>query len=984
MSAKQRLFSFEAVLDAEDLLDDADVLASEHVLVRQDQRISFFHEAFFDYAFARGWLARDEPLVAFLLSGEQELFRRAQVRQVLVHLHAEDPERFIVEVEALLADPGIRFHINEVVLALLRAIEQPSHAEWELVERRINDGSPFVERLWSMLRTPAWFARVDGEGRLEQWLTGEDEELRNRALDVMLGSVKEHSARVAELLTAVRDRPFYANALRGLAFYTDLHESREMFDLVIDAIGRGIYDDDAHRLFMSAHAIANERPQWAVELLKAWFVDRPGAMDLTDDNKIAALDTRDHDSQEIIAGAAAKAPAEFCQVVVPFLLAAMAATSEGNERVPKRDRHFGYRTFNCGRYDVDEALLYGARDALRALAASNDEHLDALLDLLAADEHDAAQWLLYEALAAAAETRAEQAYDLLTSGDHRLFCGYSDGLNWTTRELIQAIAPRLSDEQILSLEQTFMALRPEWEPPPGGYSSFTLLSALPRDRLSDSGRRRLGEQQRLFERDEPSAPVGITAGFVRSPIPETAAERMNDEQWLRAIVKHASDEANYSNLTGGADELASVLTQQTVADPARFVALGTRFDSETHPAYVNAILHGLRQTTEIEPAAVFDYMRHVVSLGRPDHDRWLPEGLHGRLAEDVPDDIIELLLGLARRSSDPEEEAWQRTGWSGQRVYEGNPLSHGMNSARGAAALILGDLLVHDADGSRAALVEPHFEELASDPSLAVRSCVAHVLAAGLRHARESAVKSFALLIDAPDDLLRADTVEHLIIYIGFRDAAIVKPVIERMMVSEIDSVRDAGGRLAAFAGLEFETGELLDDALASEDRFIRKGAATICAHRLPFTADAEAATAALDQLFDDPDEEVRDAAAEVAGALRHQPLEPNRALILRLLHSAAFPDALAQLLFTLEESTERVDDLVLATTRRFIDVFGGQVSSIASRASADARHVGELLLRAYTQAPDRDARAATLDLIDELLTQAAYDLAKLVGQAER
>ena len=984
MSAKQRLFSFEAVLDAEELLDDADVLASENVLVRQDRRISFFHEAFFDYAFARGWLAREETLVAFLLAGEQELFRRAQVRQVLVHLHAEDPDRFVAEVEELLADPGVRFHIVEVVLALLRAIEAPSHAEWELVERRINESPAFVERLWNMLRTPGWFARADEEGRLEQWLAGDDEDLRNRALDIMLGSVKEHSARVAELLAGVRDRPFYANALRGLAFYTDLHESREMLDLVIDAIGQGIYDDDAHHLFMSAHALGNDEPRWAVELLKAWFVDRPGALDLTDDGKIAALDTRDHDSQEIIAGAAANAPGEFCGAMIPFLLEAMAATSEGNERVPKRDRHFGYRTFNGGRHDVDEALLYGARDALRALAAADDDRLDGLLDMLAADEHDAAQWLLYEALAAAGETRAEQAYVLLTEGDHRLFCGYSDGRNWTTRELIKAISPHLSDEQVLALEQVFMALRPEWERPPGGYSAFSLLSALPHERLSDAGRRRLGEWQRLFDTDEPPAPTGITAGFVRSPIPDESAERMTDDQWLRAIAKHNSDETNYSNLTGGADELASVLTQRTIADPARFVALGMRFDSETHPAYVNAIFHGLRVASDIAPAAVFDYMRHVVSLGRPDHDRWLPEGLHGRLAEDVPEDIIELLLDRARRANDPEEEAWQRTGWSGDRVYGGNPLSHGMNSARGAAALIIGDLLVHDADGSRTALIEPHFQELASDPSPAVRSCVAHVLAAGLRHAEESAIKAFERLIDTRDDLFRADTVEQLIRYVGFRDAATVKPVIQRMMASQIEEVREGGGRLAAFAGLEFEMGELLDDALASEDPLIRKGAATICAQGLPVTADARAATAALDQLFDDPDDKVRDAAADVALALRNQPLEPNRALIDRLLESAAFPDALAQLLFTLEDSTERVDDLVLATTRRFIEVFGGQVSSIASRASADARHVGELLLRAYSQASDSVARAAALDLIDELLAQAAYDLAKLVGAAER
>lgn len=136
-----------------DLLDDADVLASEQVLTRQDGRVSFFHEAFFDYAFARRWIAREETLVAFLLAGEQELFRRAQVRQVLVHLHAEQPERFVAEVEALLAEPGVRFHVKEVVLALLRALQNPSRAEWHLVERRFSAGSKISDRLWLTVRT---------------------------------------------------------------------------------------------------------------------------------------------------------------------------------------------------------------------------------------------------------------------------------------------------------------------------------------------------------------------------------------------------------------------------------------------------------------------------------------------------------------------------------------------------------------------------------------------------------------------------------------------------------------------------------------------------------------------------------------------------------------------------------------------------------------------------------------------------------------
>jgi hypothetical protein len=139
MSDRQQLAAHVSVLDAADLADDAEVLASEHVLVRDGQRYAFFHESFFDYAFARLWTGRGETLVSFLLADEQELFRRAQVRQILLYIRADEPDRFVREVEALLAHPDIRFHIKDAVLAVVRALPDPSPAEWHMMERVLSD-----------------------------------------------------------------------------------------------------------------------------------------------------------------------------------------------------------------------------------------------------------------------------------------------------------------------------------------------------------------------------------------------------------------------------------------------------------------------------------------------------------------------------------------------------------------------------------------------------------------------------------------------------------------------------------------------------------------------------------------------------------------------------------------------------------------------------------------------------------------------------
>lgn len=982
MSSHQRLYVPEAVIEVAGYAADARVLESEHVLVERKEGYAFFHEAFFDYVFARRWLARDQTLVAFLLEGEQELFRRAQVRQILIHLRADQPERFVAEVQGLLGDRAIRFHIKEVVLALLRAVDNPTQAEWHLVERVLENDPAFVDRVYQLLRTPAWFDRLDAESVITDWL-GRDEEHLGRAANVMISVARDRPDRLAEIFRALEVGDTIDGVLRVVSFYSDLHISRAFFERVLDAVRRGIFDRAAHDLFMSAHDLGEEQPEWAVELLKAWFVERADALALDAEGKVAALDGRDYGIEEIVFAAAKRAPGPFAEVVVPFLLDVMAATSSG-ERHPKRDKHFGYRVYNNRHHDVDDALLHGARKALRALVVEGEhERVVRLFDVLAADDHDAAQWLLYEAMAADGAAYVDRAVDLLAEGDHRLLCGYTDNSYWSARELVVSIGPHLSDDQRDTLETAFIAFRPDFESLPFGRGSFTFLSALPEDRLSETARRRLRELRRVFG-EAPQQPRGIMMGTITSPIPDSAAEKMSDEQWLQAIAKHDGESRDWGRFVGGASELARVLQAETVADPERFARLSLRLDGKSHPAYLDAVLYALREVQDIKPDLVFEVMRHVTSLGRGDHDRALPDALHQLLDAELPGDIIGLVLNIARNSSDPAHDAWQREAWGGDHYYNGDPFSNGINTARGSAAIILGDLLVHDADGSRTGMIAPYFKELAADPSLAVRSCVAHVLAAGLRHAREDVAAAFPILIEAPDELLGTRLVEELVIYLGIADNAFVGPVVERMMASSYGDAQLTGGRLAAYAGLELGLPGLLDTAVQFTEAKVREGAARICARRLPITAESERASAALAVLFDDDDGEVRDQAAEVAAALRDRPLTPHKDLIEALIASPAFEPANTQLLITLDRTTERVDDLIMATARRFIDLYKGQLANISTHAAADAREVGALLLRAYAQAETSAARSDVLDLIDDLLMEAAYDFAKIVGEAER
>ena len=408
MSARQRLSVPTSVLDTDDLTEDAEVLTSEGVLVRDGRQLAFFHQAFFDYAFARRWINRQQPLVDFLRSTEQELFRRTQVRQILPYLREEDPERYVTEVEAVLRDPGIRFHIKEIVLASLRSLKDPTAAEWAMISRLIAADPPYANQLWPTLRTLPWFDRLDAERVIEKWLASDVAADHYRALDVMLGGITERLDRLAELLAPHAGRAAdYPVWLNWITRFGDMYKSRALFGLVIAAVRRGDYEGHEKGLWLATSGRVQHHPSWGVELLAAYLADRPGAWDLDDAGRVKTLSLAEHTAIELASQSAAGAPEEFCTLITPYLLRVMRLTEADPQTLPIADRQFSHRLPNDEPFfELDDALLPATVTAIRALVGRDPAAAQPVLDKLAADPHDSAEWLLYQGLIAAGERYA--------------------------------------------------------------------------------------------------------------------------------------------------------------------------------------------------------------------------------------------------------------------------------------------------------------------------------------------------------------------------------------------------------------------------------------------------------------------------------------------------------------------------------------------------------------------------------------------------
>ena len=196
-------------------------------------------KGFFDYAFARRFAREPQSLLDLLVSGEQHLFRRAQVRQILLYLRDLEFVSYIADLERVLSSPDVRFHIKQMIFALLADLSRPKREEWDALSRFAGkDFNDAMTRLaWMTVRRPPWFQLVDSLGLVQQWLDDPDESFVDRAVSILNVIQREMPDRVADILEPyVGKSERWNNRLRQLALWGDWSKGRRYLELVLQLL----------------------------------------------------------------------------------------------------------------------------------------------------------------------------------------------------------------------------------------------------------------------------------------------------------------------------------------------------------------------------------------------------------------------------------------------------------------------------------------------------------------------------------------------------------------------------------------------------------------------------------------------------------------------------------------------------------------------------------------------------------------------------
>ncbi|MDK2412631.1 ATP-binding protein [Aphanizomenon sp. PH219] len=339
---QQSLSAPETVVD--EFESDARAMASEHILIWQNKRISFFHESFFDYAFARRFASRGQNIVSFLgKKEEQHLFRRAQVRQILIHEREADFDSYLNNFQELLTSSDVRFHIKQVVFALLATLNDPTEDEWNIISPLIkNPTDTITKQVWLTLYSSVnWFYLLDSLGIIQNWLQNEPKGYIDSTIKLLSIMQRQISDRIAELI-----EPFigaskgWNERLDYIVQSAELHTSRRFFEIFIRLINQGIITQNtnsniikySHDFWQKIYSLAQQRPDWACEAISR-YLNRYLDLSITAgqpnlfDRQSGTLPHSQFD-EGVLQKSARNAPQAFIEYLFPFILRVVELTTK--------------------------------------------------------------------------------------------------------------------------------------------------------------------------------------------------------------------------------------------------------------------------------------------------------------------------------------------------------------------------------------------------------------------------------------------------------------------------------------------------------------------------------------------------------------------------------------------------------------------------------------------------------------------------------
>lgn len=614
------------------------LIAADILRLTEDEfRIGFRHQSLFEFTLAKTFAREGNSLSAYVLGRQDALFVRPTLWMALNYLRRASPAVYAREFDVLWNQASIRRHVKHLLIDFLSQVEEPPPADWEQSRMitALRDDSWRRKVLAAVNGKPLWFQLFAGSQ-----LPAEMRKSPQEASDVIRILVSAQVASGERCLQLMEDNWLPDDSKLPLIWRTLIYLNNwneRAVDLAIAVIRRTAIDQGG--MWHLAQTIANSNPALAVRLVAAWLAaarqrilaaDSSQGEDRTDELR-SLLDR--HNSWHDIGKLAGDVPEDFVQALWPEL-------REITRHVRSRPSDFVIRYADDGvwfaRLDRREYVAFDSPDqffqaldgAMRAFARIKPLEFLALVRGSGNPDSRLLQRLICRGVREIAPSHPAAALEFLMADARRLWLGGMHDDLGDSVELVGALAPHLTDDQLRNITAAICTWemfreREGVERDPGdiyarGYR-LRLLLALPFDRLSPEVRSEIeAERAALPEHVQTTrSRTGTGPRAIGSPVSQAQMISLTDTQ-IADLFDELPDSTGWHNpndwMVGGSVQLSQEFQEfaKVESDRALTVVARLRPREQERPA-----AHAVRGLVAAKrpPAEIIGLVRELDARG---------------------------------------------------------------------------------------------------------------------------------------------------------------------------------------------------------------------------------------------------------------------------------------------------------------------------------------------------------------------------------
>ena len=816
---------------------------SLNVILIEAGRVSFCHQAYFDYLVAVTLLSTIDSGSGSVLTwlGErtrQSLFRREQLRLVLAFMRDETPSRFLKTLNDLVADDRVRFHLKHLALQVLGQINEPCSAEIDFAISLLSDVKWRPHILWQLVHADrTWFISLNERGLWREWLSSPNDDLVNAALWAIHFANSTCGDQVAALLKPyVNVTDEWSRRCLEYLPHDPAVESDELFNIRLELARHG----HCHEWFNWA-ACATRRPRGFLELLVVHIEiarKRLWSDSLDEKRSTKFLESmrrsREEKCDDILAVGVNDSEAVW-EVLFP-VIEQFALTIRQLKLKSRKERLRNSGTSNYRRFpSFPSVLITLLVTAGRALFKKGPDDFFRRLERMEHKGSRIIDRIILLSFLHGPATHADPVLFWLMKSKSRFRLGTRRSRSqWEpARRLILQFAGSCSDDVCKQLEDLILSHHDpdEWESirwkaeqsksewdrtiTKVGQTQFHLLSALPDLRKSETAkglegvlqRKFAGQSQYLWPQER-----GVKVGCLGSSIPRDRLSKISDKAWLKIITHDPPKRRAFAREwpDGGfressAEMFARDLETVTHRDPCRFARLAMQIPPTANPVFLRHIFSGIQHNSppndmsEDEKKAwnpaTADQIENVIRHSGGDSIRASHAITYCRLISQRANanwsiEAVQHVVDIA--TTHPQPRVGESIVSTGKRDSVEMLEADAINVARGVAADTVKRLLWSQPD--RLSFLESAIDGLVTDFHPAVRVAATGVCLAVLNIDKDKAVSWYLNACTQNDDrVLACRESRRFLAYAAWTHLTSVTPILRRMVKSELPEVQKWG-----------------------------------------------------------------------------------------------------------------------------------------------------------------------------------------------